>query len=76
MNWITIIDSITNTENYDWNIPYTVSNDCKIKVSDATNSAVSDESDNTFTIFLMEFMVNEGWNMITVPLHQSEHGCI
>ena len=37
---------------YDWVIPNTISNQCKIKISDISNSTVFDISDNTFEIGL------------------------
>ena len=45
---------ITNTESllgsYSWVVPNTPSNQCKVKVSDASNPSVFDESDGLFTI--------------------------
>ncbi len=35
---------------YDWIIPNTISNQCKIKISDISNTTVFDESDNSFEI--------------------------
>ena len=70
INWEIIVDSIQNTEIYEWSVPYTLSSDCKIKLTDANNSTLYDESDSLFSIYLMEINVNEGWNILSVPLCQ------
>jgi len=36
---------------YSWNIPNTISSQCKVRISDSTNTAISDSSDAVFTIF-------------------------
>ncbi|MDP3582115.1 MAG: YCF48-related protein, partial [Ignavibacteria bacterium] len=55
-SWITIVNSVTgggsNTWSgvYNWIVPNTVSNNCKVKVSYVTDVSLNDQSDNTFTI--------------------------
>lgn len=50
-NWTEIAANINaSLGSYDWIIPNTVSSQCKIKITDITNAAVFDESDNTFDI--------------------------
>ncbi|MBN1982714.1 MAG: immunoglobulin domain-containing protein [Chitinivibrionales bacterium] len=48
-NWSIIEEKIKNTGEYIWDVPYTISSLCKIKVSDVDN-VPADESDNCFTI--------------------------
>ncbi|MEA4852566.1 MAG: LamG-like jellyroll fold domain-containing protein [Paludibacter sp.] len=50
-NWSTINSSVPSSVlNYKWIVPWTISNQCKIRVSDAANSTNNDLSDNNFTI--------------------------
>ncbi|MCX8057323.1 MAG: choice-of-anchor J domain-containing protein [Ignavibacteria bacterium] len=46
---------------YAWVIPNTPSTQCKVRVSDASNPAVFDESDNTFTI--SAGVIGESWTV-------------
>lgn len=46
---------------YAWTIPNTPSTQCKVRVSDATNPALYDESDGTFTI--SEGVIGENWTV-------------
>jgi Zn-dependent metalloprotease/photosystem II stability/assembly factor-like uncharacterized protein len=51
VSWIEIISSLpASAGEYDWTIPNTPSDQCKVKISDVLNSAVSDESNNVFAI--------------------------
>jgi len=56
---------------YAWTIPNTPSTQCKVRVSDATNPAIYDESDNVFTI--SEGVIGENWTVqnsgTTATLH-------
>lgn len=67
-SWIPIINSHPNSGVYVWSVPNTVSNNCRIKVSDANNLLIFDESNSSFTIYLMQFNVNPGWNLVSVPI--------
>ncbi len=49
-NWVSIAANIPSSGTYSWTIPNTPSAQAKVKVSDADNSAVMDESDAIFTI--------------------------
>jgi endonuclease I len=50
-NWITIIASTTaGTASYAWTVPNTVSTNCKVRISDASNSSVNSVSASVFTI--------------------------
>ena len=50
-SWSTINSSVPSSVlNYKWIVPWTISNQCKIRVSDAANSTNNDLSDNNFTI--------------------------
>ena len=46
---------------YAWTIPNTPSTQCKVRVSDATNPAIYDESDNVFTI--SAGVIGESWTV-------------
>ena len=50
-NWSTIIASTpASSGSYAWTVPNTLSTNCKVKISDVSNSATADVSDNAFTI--------------------------
>ena len=50
-SWIEIIDETpTSTGSYNWTIPSSVSDLCKVKITDITNGTIYDESDDTFEI--------------------------
>ncbi len=50
-SWITVIASTSaSTSTYSWTVPNTISSTCYVKLSDASNAAVSSMSSGTFTI--------------------------
>jgi hypothetical protein len=49
-NWIPIISTTPNDGVYSWIIPNSISNSCRVKVSDAEDEDPYDVSDNNFTI--------------------------
>ncbi len=49
-NWTTIIASTSNTGSYAWTIPNAPSQTCKVRISDASDGAPSDVSNDTFKI--------------------------
>ncbi|MDO8336338.1 MAG: LamG domain-containing protein, partial [Candidatus Saccharibacteria bacterium] len=50
-NWLSVATNLPSMyPTYMWTIPNTPSTTCKIKVYDAANSSIFDESDNVFTI--------------------------
>jgi hypothetical protein len=49
-NWTTITEKITNTKKYSWRVPNIPTTNAKIRVSDASNSSISDASDAVFTM--------------------------
>jgi len=49
-SWTSITNSIRNTGSYLWLIPNAVSANCRVRVSDASNAAVTDSSDSVFSI--------------------------
>lgn len=53
-SYSTIIASTTNSGSYEWNVPNTPSTQCRVRISDATTGAISDESDADFTITATE----------------------
>lgn len=48
--WTTIVASTPNSRTYSWTVPATPSATCLVRVSDASNAAISDVSDAVFTI--------------------------
>lgn len=51
-SWNNIVSSTAaSTGSYPWTIPIPPSTQCKVRISDASNSSVNDISDNVFTIF-------------------------
>jgi hypothetical protein len=48
--WTTIIASTANNGTYAWTVPATVSDSCKVRISDAANNAVLDTSNAVFSI--------------------------
>ena len=51
LNWIEITASTSaSSGSYDWIIPDIISDECKVKITDITNYAIFDESDNVFSI--------------------------
>ena len=49
-SWTTITASTANANSYAWTVPNLSSANCRVRVSDAANPAVSDVSDAVFTI--------------------------
>ena len=49
-DWTVISDSYVNSGTYAWTVPDAISNQCRIKISDATDSSALDISDNNFKI--------------------------
>jgi hypothetical protein len=52
-NWVSIAASTQNNGYYNWAVPATPSASCLIRISDASNGAVSDISDGEFSIVTM-----------------------
>jgi photosystem II stability/assembly factor-like uncharacterized protein len=50
INWINIITNLQNSGKYSWTIPNNQTTSAKIKISNASNSAIYDISDSDFTI--------------------------
>ena len=49
-NWTNIVSSTSSDGSYSWTVPNTSSTNCKVRISDASNSSVNDQSNNVFTI--------------------------
>ena len=50
-SWSTLNTSVTaSAKTYKWIVPWTLSNQCKIRISDAENARNNDISDNSYTI--------------------------
>lgn len=50
-SWSTLNTGITaSAKSFKWIVPWTISNQCKIRISDAANTTNNDMSDNNFTI--------------------------
>jgi len=57
-DWMTIITSASASSGaYAWTVPNTPSIICKVRISDASNPQLKDESSSTFTIFPMDVTV-------------------
>ncbi|MDP3149075.1 MAG: LamG domain-containing protein, partial [Ignavibacteria bacterium] len=57
-NWNSILTSIpASVGSYVWTIPNTPSTNCKVRISDVTNSLFADTSDNVFSIILPKVTV-------------------
>ena len=65
--WVQMADNISAaTGSYDLIVPDTTSEQCLIKVTDSENSSISDESNNTFSIYRKEISLltpNGGENL-------------
>lgn len=68
-SWINVANQIAAADGkYIWDMPNTPSQNVKIKISDAANSNINDQSDNTFTISPIPFITlvspngGENWN--------------
>jgi hypothetical protein len=49
LDWVTI-GTTSNTGSYEWLVPLVTSDQCLVVITDATNSAITDTSDDMFTI--------------------------
>ena len=49
-NWILIVDSTSNSGTYPWTVPNSISNQCRVRVSDVNDSSANDISDSNFKI--------------------------
>jgi len=54
-DWMTIADTIPDTESYSWIVPFAPSDSCLVRISDLDGSP-SDTSDSLFTIFFPPFI--------------------
>ncbi len=50
--WDVITASTANNGQYDWTVPEVTSDECLVRVSDASDAGVNDESDAVFTIYV------------------------
>jgi hypothetical protein len=50
LTWNTIVDQLSNTGAYEWNIPNSISTQCLIKISDADDGDPIDQSNGLFRI--------------------------
>ena len=66
--WNPVINSIFNSGSFTWQVPNTASADCRIRITSIDNPLSFDESNNLFTIYLMQFNVYTGWNLVSVPI--------
>jgi hypothetical protein len=62
-SWIPVdSDSISNTCSYDWLVPSIFSNRCLIRITDANDPNLNDESDDSFSIYRCMSDVLGDWN--------------
>ena len=72
-DWIEIIDSTENNGSYGWDVPFELSDECLIRISDVNGEAY-DEIDEVFSIFApwyMESPLSEG--LLMPPTLREEH---
>ena len=70
LDWINIIDSIAaNTGHYNWIVPNTPSENCKLRISCIDNPYINDVSDGVFSIqsssLIQTFALNAGFQFIS-----------
>lgn len=71
-SWTTISSSITaSTGYYNWTVPTYVSKQCKIKVTDVSNSTAYDLSDSVFTISSLDLKTPNGGESYSVGSTQN-----
>jgi hypothetical protein len=70
-SWISMTSVSAATGSYTWTVPSYTSNQCKIKVSDASNSTTYDLSDSTFTISSLDLKSPNGGESYTVGATQT-----
>ena len=58
VTWLSVVTSTQNDGSYNWTVPNTPSTDCQIRVSDASNAACFDVSDNNFTVLATGLHLN------------------
>ncbi len=68
VNWLPVENSFLNTGLFNWDVPETVSTNCKIRISSTGSPANYDVNNNPFTIYAFQFDVFTGWNLISVPI--------
>ncbi|NCQ19671.1 MAG: hypothetical protein GW805_15255, partial [Ignavibacteria bacterium] len=57
-NWNSVLTSTpASAGSFVWTIPNTPSTNCKVRISDVTNSSFADASDNVFSIILPKVTV-------------------
>ncbi len=73
--WNVIISNTTNDGCYAWVVSYAPSGNCRVKVTDASNPAVFDVSDSSFTIARPEISLRSpnGSEVWTVGEHHALH---
>lgn len=65
--WKTIESVMRNSGHYEWRVPADLASDVKIRISDALDSAASDESDETFKILgVLKILAPRGEEVLTV----------
>lgn len=74
-SWQLIIASATaGTGSYTWTVPNTVSDSCKVKISDAVNASVFSVSQGVFRIGAQckDAVLSADWNIVSVPYLASD----
>ena len=73
-SWSTISASVAaSSGSYSWTIPNTPSTQCKIRISDASDSSVNSISINTFIIALSSFLVTTNPTSLTIIVDGSTY---
>ena len=56
VTWQAIVNAVPSTGLYVWQVPMESSYQCRVKISDRTNKEIYDESDNPFTIAILDLL--------------------
>ncbi|MBE0570637.1 MAG: Omp28-related outer membrane protein [Ignavibacteriaceae bacterium] len=68
VSWNQITVGCLNTGSFNWDVPNVSSNNCSIRIANLNNELNFDESDNSFTIYRVQFNVYSGWNLVSIPI--------
>jgi photosystem II stability/assembly factor-like uncharacterized protein len=71
IEWKTISQNVpANLPYYNWTVPYSLSDEVRIRISSTNTSSINDNSDNLFSIVFdgKMFTVSNRWNLVSLPV--------
>jgi len=68
VSWYQITNGCLNTGSFNWEVPNSTSSNCRVRILSLNNQLIFDESDNSFTIYPVQFNVYSGWNLVSIPI--------